>query len=121
MRRKAMEKSVVQRLRARARRSRSLTLVKGVNLKAPRFTTDGPFARQLDWGGYEVTTGIGPHLFVADRQAVADMVDLISCEQHIGPVQAYMLCCVCGDVRISEIVDRPNSVVSYYFPRVVFG
>ena len=33
---------------------------------------------------------------------------------------AYMLCSVCGDLRISEIVDRPNWVVSCYLPRVVF-
>jgi len=36
------------------------------------------------------------------------------------PVEAYMLCSVCGDLRISEIVDQPNWVVSFYFPRVVF-
>ena len=33
---------------------------------------------------------------------------------------AYMLCSVCGDLRISEIVDMPNWVVSFYFPRCVF-
>ena len=31
-----------------------------------------------------------------------------------------MLCSVCADLRISEIVDMPNWVVSLYFPRVVF-
>jgi acetamidase/formamidase len=31
-----------------------------------------------------------------------------------------MLCSVCGDLRISEIVDQPNWVVSCYLPRVVF-
>ncbi len=96
-------------------------LVKGANLRAPRFTTDGPVARHLDWGGYEVTTGVGPDLFVAARQAVADMVEAIAREHHMAPVDAYMLCSVCGDLRISEIVDRPNWVVSFYFPRVVFG
>ena len=30
-----------------------------------------------------------------------------------------MLCSVCGDLRISEIVDMPNWVVSFYFPRIV--
>jgi acetamidase/formamidase len=34
-------------------------------------------------------------------------------------VDAYMLCSVCGDLRISEIVDLPNWTVSFYFPRVV--
>jgi len=35
-------------------------------------------------------------------------------------LDAYILCSVCGDLRISEIVDRPNWVVSFDFPRVVF-
>ena len=35
------------------------------------------------------------------------------------PVDAYMLCSVCADLRISEIVDMPNWVVSFYFPRIV--
>jgi acetamidase/formamidase len=35
------------------------------------------------------------------------------------PVDAYMLGSVCADLRISEIVDQPNWVVSMYFPRVV--
>jgi acetamidase/formamidase len=35
-------------------------------------------------------------------------------------LDAYMLCSVAGDLRISEIVDQPNWVVSFYFPRVVF-
>lgn len=32
---------------------------------------------------------------------------------------AYMLCSVCSDLRISEFVDRPNWVVSCYLPRIV--
>jgi acetamidase/formamidase len=38
----------------------------------------------------------------------------------MNPVDAYMLCSVCADLRISEIVDQPNWVVLPYFPRVVF-
>jgi acetamidase/formamidase len=30
-----------------------------------------------------------------------------------------MLASVCADLRISEIVDQPSWVVSFYFPRVV--
>ena len=56
----------------------------------------------------------------AARDAVAGMVDLLTRQQGISAVDAYMLCSVCGDLRISEIVDMPNWVVSFYFPRVVF-
>ncbi|TGN50196.1 acetamidase [Paracoccus liaowanqingii] len=98
----------------------TLDLVKGANLKMPRFTTPGPVTRHLDAKGYEVTTGIGPDLMTGARQAVEQMVDLL-CAQHGMPaVDAYMLVSTCGDLRISEIVDMPNWVVSFYFPRAVF-
>jgi acetamidase/formamidase len=57
---------------------------------------------------------------VAARAAVSAMVDLLAARHPMNPVDAYLLCSVCGDLRISEIVDMPNWVVSFYFPRVVF-
>jgi acetamidase/formamidase len=95
-------------------------LVRGANLAAPRFTTPGPVTRHLDASGYDVTTGIGPDVMAGAREAVSRMVDLLTALHGMSPVEAYMLCSVCGDLRISEIVDLPNWVVSFYFPRVVF-
>jgi acetamidase/formamidase len=95
-------------------------LIKGANLAFPRFTTPGPVARHFDVRGYEATTGIGPDLMQAAKAAVRGMIDLLSKRHNMNPVDAYMLCSVCGDLRISEIVDVPNWVVSFYFPRVVF-
>ncbi|MER9346360.1 acetamidase/formamidase family protein [Mesorhizobium sp. M0227] len=97
-----------------------LDLVKDARLKTPRFTTPGPVTRHLDAKGYEVTTGVGPDLMTGAKEAVAQMVDLLSTRYRIDPVEAYMLASVCGDLRISEIVDMPNWVVSFYFPRCVF-
>jgi acetamidase/formamidase len=97
----------------------SFDLVRGANLAAPRFTTPGPVSRHLDAKGYEVTTGIGPDLMEASRAAVSSMIDLLAARYQMKPVEAYMLCSVCADLRISEIVDQPNWVVSFYFPRVV--
>ncbi|GAB1365129.1 acetamidase/formamidase family protein [Rhodobacter sp.] len=98
----------------------TLDLVKGANLKMPRFTTPGPVTTHLDAKGYEVTTGIGPDLMTGARDAVAGMVDFLCASRGISAVEAYMLCSTCGDLRISEIVDMPNWVVSFYFPRAVF-
>jgi acetamidase/formamidase len=95
-------------------------LIKQTPLAFPRFTTAGPVTRHLDAKGYDVTTGIAPDLMEAARAAVRGMVDLLTTRHHMPPVKAYMLCSVCGDLRISEIVDVPNFVVSFYFPRVVF-
>jgi acetamidase/formamidase len=97
----------------------TLDLVKGADLKMPRFTTPGPVSRHLDEKGYEVTTGVGSDLFAGAQAAVAQMVDLLAARHGLAPVDAYMLCSVCGDLRISEIVDQPNWIVSFYFPRVV--
>jgi acetamidase/formamidase len=98
----------------------TLDLIKDAHLAAPRFTTPGPVTRHLDEKGYEVTTGVGPDLMTGAREAVARMVDLLTATHGLSSVDAYMLCSVCGDLRISEIVDLPNWVVSFYFPRLVF-
>ena len=98
----------------------TLDLVKNYALKTPRFTTPGPVTRHLDAKGYEVTTGIGPDLMAASRDAVSGMVDFLCASRGMAAVEAYMLVSTCGDLRISEIVDMPNWVVSFYFPRCVF-
>jgi acetamidase/formamidase len=94
-------------------------LVKQTPLAFPRFTTPGPVTRHVDAKGYEVTTGIGPELMEAARAAVRGMIDLLGRRHGMPAAQAYMLCSVCGDLRISEIVDMPNWTVSFYLPRVV--
>ena len=97
-----------------------LDLVKGENLKFPRFETPGPVSRHLDAKGYEVTTGIGPDLMEASQNAVRGMIERLAKTKGLGADQAYMLCSVCADLRISEIVDQPNWVVSCYLPNIVF-
>jgi acetamidase/formamidase len=95
-------------------------LVKKADLQSPRFTTPGPVTRHLDGKGYEVTTGVGPDLMTGAREAVSRMIDLLIAQHGLNAVDAYMLCSVCGDLRISEIVDQPNWMMSFYFPRIVF-
>jgi acetamidase/formamidase len=95
-------------------------LLKRTPLAFPRFRTPGPVTRHLDGKGYEVTTGIGPDLMQAARAAVRSMVDLLTHQHAMPAIDAYLLCSVCGDLRISEIVDLPNWTVSFYFPRIVF-
>jgi amidase len=95
-------------------------LVKGANPKTPGFTTAGPVTRHIDGAGYEATTGVGPDLMEAARAAVSNMIDLLGKLHGISAIDAYQLCSVCGDLRISEIVDMPNWVVSFYMPRLVF-
>ena len=58
-----------------------------------------------------MTTGIGPDLMAAARDALSNMVELLVAQHAMAPIDAYMLCSACGDLRISEIVDIPNWVV----------
>jgi acetamidase/formamidase len=95
-------------------------LVKGANLAFPRYDTAGPVSRHFDEKGYHVTTGIGPDLMQGAKDAVSGMIDLLGTLHGMAAAEAYMLCSVCADLRISEIVDQPNWVVSLYFPRIVF-
>jgi acetamidase/formamidase len=96
-------------------------LVKGANLAFPRAVLPSGPTRHIDADGYEVTTGIGPDLMAGARAAVSGMIDLLTARHGMAAVDAYMLCSVCADLRVSEIVDLPNWVVSLYLPRLVFA
>jgi acetamidase/formamidase len=54
------------------------------------------------------TTGIGADLMQNARDAVSGMIDLLSKQHKLSAVEAQMLCSVCADLRINEIVDMPN-------------
>lgn len=96
-----------------------IDLIKDARIPFPRFETSGPVSRHFDGKGYKVTTGIGPDLMGAARDAVSGMIDWLCATTQMTPIDAYMLCSVCGDLRISEIVDMPNWAVSFYFPKIV--
>ncbi|MDV6376493.1 acetamidase/formamidase family protein [Deinococcus arenicola] len=96
------------------------TLKKAAHLKTPRFSTPGPVTGHIDQMGYQVTTGIGPDLYAAAQDATRSMVDFMTSEYGLSPQDAYLLCSVAADLRISEIVDAPNWLVSLYLPRSIF-
>jgi len=71
--------------------------------------------------GYYHTTGIGPDLMENAKSAVRDMVDWLVTDQQLSIHEAYALCSVAGDLKISETVDLPNWVVSMTLPRGIFS
>jgi len=95
-------------------------LVKDWPTPGPRVTTPGPVARHLDHAGYHITCGVHTDLVEAARLATRHMIDLLARLHGLAPIDAYLLCSVCGDLAISEMVNRPVSVVSLYVPRAVF-
>ena len=48
------------------------------------------------------------------------MIDWLGREHGIAPIDAYLLCSVGVDLRISEIVDMPNFVVTAHCPLSIF-
>lgn len=95
-------------------------LVKQANFRRPRFEIGGSPTRHVDERGYYVTTGIGPDLMDAAKDAVRDMIDHLGREYGLDPVLAYLLCSVAVDLRISEIVDQPNWIIAAYLPKAIF-
>ena len=49
------------------------------------------------------------------------MVEHISTTCGLEPVEAYVLASLVVDLKISEIVDQPNWIVSSYLPLAIFG
>jgi acetamidase/formamidase len=70
--------------------------------------------------GYYHTTGTGPDLMENGKNAVRDMVDWLVADQQLSLHEAYAICSVAGDLKISETVDIPNWVVSMTLPRGIF-
>lgn len=97
-----------------------LTVRHDLHLSAPEFLTAGPLATGTNTSRYYATDGIGPDLFRAAQDAVRRMIDYLGREHGMPPEQAYLLCSVAADLKISEIVDAPNWVVSVYLPLSIF-
>jgi acetamidase/formamidase len=70
--------------------------------------------------GYYITTGVGPDLMENAKNAVREMIDWLVTDKQLSMHEAYTLCSVVGDLKISETVDLPNWLVSMTFPRGIF-
>ncbi|MEJ2667024.1 MAG: acetamidase/formamidase family protein [Deinococcales bacterium] len=96
-------------------------LVKGANLPAPQFDAPRPQGRFAPAErGFYATTGVGPDLMAAARDAIRAMIDHLVAEYGLVTQLAYALCSVAVDLRISEVVDAPNWVVSAHLPKGIF-
>jgi acetamidase/formamidase len=98
-----------------------LTVRKDLRVTAPEFLTPGPLAAGTNTGRYYATDGVGPDLMTAAREAVRRMIDYLGREHGLEPIDAYLLCSVGCDLKISEIVDAPNWIVTVYCPLSIFG
>ena len=97
-----------------------LTVRKDLHVTAPEFLTAAGAASERPVGRRYATDGVGPDLLTAARDAVRRMIDWLGREHGLAPIDAYLLCSVTVDLRISEIVDVPNVIVTAHCPLSIF-
>ena len=98
-----------------------LTVRKDIHVPEPQFLTSGPLAQRTNTASYYATDGIGPDLMEAARNAVRHMLDYLQRSYGLSRPDAYMLCSVIVDLKLCEVVDAPNWVVSAFLPLSVFA
>jgi formamidase len=85
----------------------------------PTYETPGrPARRSFATTGIPVDTGMD--LNAAAREALLEMIDHLERTYGFERPAAYALCSAVVDLRISEVVDVPNPVVSALLPLDVF-
>jgi acetamidase/formamidase len=92
---------------------------KDVSVKELQFQTTRPLS-SADSRGYHATTAQGPDLMENAKNAARYMIDWLVDTYDITRSQAYVLCSIAADLKISEIVDAPNFIVSAYMPLSIF-
>jgi formamidase len=97
----------------------------------PRFAHPGYFAAP-EWAApknFIATMGMpirddgrneGGDITLATRNAVINMIDLLH-ERGWTREQAYVICSVAVDLKVSSVVDVPNMVVSAILPEGIFS
>jgi formamidase len=100
------------------------------NIRWPRFAHPAYF-NQPEWAAprnFIATMGMpvredgtqeNGDLNLATRNALIGMIDLLQ-ERGWTKEQAYIICSVAVDLRISNIVDMPNVTVSAFLPEDIF-
>lgn len=95
-------------------------LHKGVSIPELQYTTPGSAVEKANKKGYYVTTGHSPDLFVAAQKAVRNMIAHLTKHYDLTRPEAFALCSVTVDLRVSEIVDAPNWLISAFLPLDIF-
>ena len=95
-------------------------LEKGRRLEEPQLRTTRPLAAGTNTAPWFATTAHGPDLFAAAQRAILHMIDHLVRERGFSREEAYIVCSVAADLKISEIVDAPNWIVSAFMPESIF-
>ncbi len=85
----------------------------------PRFAAPQRFIATMGMPVDDKGVNQGENLNAACRSALLNMMSLLQ-ERGFSREQAYVLCSVAVDLRISNVVDVPNYVVSALLPEDIF-
>lgn len=94
-------------------------LVKQSPVKELQYQRLSPMTK-TDTAGCFGTTAHGPDLFVNSQNAIRQMIEWMVREHGLTREQAYVLCGAIVDLKISEIVDAPNWIVTAQVPLSIF-
>jgi acetamidase/formamidase len=92
----------------------------GRRIAEPRLRTVNPPSGRGRRGPWVATTAAGPDLYASAQQAIRYLIEHIVEERGLSREQAYIICSVAADLKISEIVDAPNWIVSAFLPESIF-
>ncbi len=88
-----------------------IELIKGGRqLPEPQYETDD----------YYAVTAFATTIDEAARKATRYMIDYLVAERGMDRTEAYVLCSLAGDLKISEVVDVPHVLVSMHMPKGIF-
>jgi acetamidase/formamidase len=99
-----------------------ISLEKGRTIPAPQYQTAPwrPRGMLRRPAGSYGTTGVGPDLYRCAQDAVRAMIDHMVGRYDLSREEAYVLSSLVVDLRISEIVDAGQYIVSALLPLSVF-
>ena len=91
------------------------------SIPAPQYrTAPGSLTRAVDHGSWFATTGVGGDLYENAQNATRAMLDHLTATYGLSREDAYLLCSLVVDLKISEIVDAGVFVVSAVLPEAIF-
>ena len=82
---------------------------KGMQIRWPRAETPA----------YFITMGLHPDLNEAARMATREMIDFLVSEKHLSRDEAYILCSLAVDLRVTQLVDDTKGIHAM-LPKSIF-
>jgi acetamidase/formamidase len=96
-------------------------LRKGEHLPELQFRMRGAMTGSWNTAGWYCTTAHGPDLWTNAQNAIRYMIDHLKREHGLTDHEALTLCSVAADLKISEVVDAPNWIVTAALPLGIFA